>query len=204
MIACPAVNYIEIAVIGFALAIDAMVYSFSYGLVLSKKRVISSIWLALVVGTFQMAMPLLGYMGGAGVREVVLLWTHWIVLGIFSALGSSIIYQAWKTDSEANPHAPEPLCPSALVLVGLATSIDALAAGAGMALGNIGGTFHDITQQGLAVTLIGIITFLCSLLAFHIARLFKHMPTHWLKTTAGLILVLFGIQAILKNLITAP
>ena len=57
-------NYAELIVIALILALDATVYSFSYGLILRTRRVVSSLLLALTVGGFQMAMPLLGYWGG--------------------------------------------------------------------------------------------------------------------------------------------
>ena len=59
---------LEIILIALALAVDATVYSFSYGLVLRCMRLRNSLRLALTVGFFQAVMPLLGYLGGEGVR----------------------------------------------------------------------------------------------------------------------------------------
>lgn len=56
---------LEVFLIALALAVDATVYSFSYGLVLRVHRASASLWLALSVGVFQAVMPLIGY---AGVR----------------------------------------------------------------------------------------------------------------------------------------
>lgn len=184
-------NYLEISLIAMALAVDATVYAFSYGLVLRQKRCAAALWLALTVGIFQAGMPLLGYWSGEALRSVVNTWAPWVVLVVFSILGGSIIYKAWRGGEEEEYVSATPLGMAGLLVVGVATSIDALAVGACMALGNIGGAQ---LQLGLAVSIIGIITFFSALAAFHCARLLHHLPTRWLETLAGLLLIGLGVQ----------
>lgn len=186
-------NYLEITLIALALAVDATVYAFSYGLVLRQGRAAAALRLALVVGAFQAGMPLLGYLGGEVLRSIVSTWAPWVVLAVFGVLGSSIIYNAWQGNGEEDVSST-PLGLAGLFMVGVATSIDALAVGACMALGEIGG---PQLQLGQAVSLIGIITFICAMAAFHSARLLHHLPTRWLETLAGLLLIALGVQNIL-------
>lgn len=183
-------NYLEITLIALALAVDATVYAFSYGLVLRQGRGVAALWLALTVGAFQAGMPLLGYWSGEVLRSVVSSWAPWVVLIVFGLLGGSIIFKAWQEDEEEQASAT-PLGAAGLFVVGVATSIDALAVGACMALGNIGGPQLEL---GLAVAIIGIITFLCSMASFHSARLLHHLPTRWLETVAGVLLIGLGVQ----------
>lgn len=188
-------HYLEITLIALALAVDATVYAFSYGLVLRQGRGWAAFWLALSVGAFQAGMPLLGYWGGEALRSVVNLWAPWIVLGVFAVLGSSIIYKAWSGgEDEDESVSSTALGIGGLVLVGIATSMDALAVGACMALGNLGG---PQLQLGVAVSIIGGITFACALLAFHSARLLHHLPTRWLEAAAGALLISLGLHQIL-------
>lgn len=184
-------NYLEIALIALALAVDATVYAFSYGMVLRQGRGRASLWLALSVGLFQAGMPLLGYWGGEALRAVVSAWAPWIVLLVFAALGGSIIYKSWWGEPEQEEISTAALGFCGLMLVGIATSIDALAVGACMALGNIGG---PQLQLGQAAGIIGGITFACAIAAFHCARLLHHLPTRWLETAAGVLLISLGIQ----------
>ena len=184
-------NYLEISLIGLALAVDATVYAFSYGLVLRQGRGWAAFWLALTVGVFQAGMPLLGYGGGEVLRSVVSTWAPWVVLGVFGVLGGSIIFKAWREEEEAPGVSATALGICSLLLVGIATSIDALAVGACMALGNMGG---PQLQLGPAVSLIGGITFICAMVSFHSARLLHHLPTRGLETLAGLLLIGLGIQ----------
>lgn len=187
-------NYLEITLIALALAMDATVYAFSYGLVLRQGRGKAALWLALSVGGFQAGMPLLGYWGGEALRSVVSNWAPWIVLLIFAALGGSIIYKAWWGKEEYESISTTALGFCGLMLVGLATSIDALAVGACMALGNIGGSQLQLLP---AVSLIGGITFVCAMVSFHSARLLHHLPTRWLETAAGALLISLGIHNLL-------
>ena len=190
-------NWLEILIIGFALAVDATVYSFSYGLILKQRRAISSLWLALTVGGYQAGMPLLGYLFGHELKDYVEGYAPILVLTVFGVLGGYIIYEAWAgNDEEANDNTT-PLGFLALMLVGIATAIDAFAVGTGMALGDIGGNMQRASQLLAAVCIIGAITFACSLAAFHSARILHHLPTRWLETTAGLLLIGLGVHAAL-------
>lgn len=186
-------NYAELIVIALVLALDATVYSFSYGLILRVRRAVSSLWLALTVGAFQMAMPLLGFWGGQELRSYVDTWAPWIVLAVFLLLGLGIIRHAWM-EQEEDAVSAAPLALGAMLLVGIATAIDALAVGACMALGDLVGCQLCPGQVLLASAIIGIITFICSLAAFHLARLLHRLPTRWLETLAGLLLIALGVK----------
>ena len=191
---------LEIIIIALALAVDATVYSFSYGLVLRCCRLRNSLWLALTVGAFQAGMPLLGYLGGEEVRDYVAQWQSGIVAAVFCGLGAYVIYGAWKGDEDECDCCSKdcnPLGLIALLLIGVATAIDALAVGVTMALGDIGGTNLSLPQLILHVSIIGAVTFVCSLAAFHSARLLHHLPTRWLESIAGLLLIALGLKSLL-------
>lgn len=188
-------NIAELILIALALAVDATVYSFSYGLVLREGRRKAALRLALCTGGFQAGMPLLGYWGGSEVRQWVDTWAPWIVLGVFGILGASIIRNAWKKAEGADVPKGEALGLSGLLLVGIATSIDAMAVGACMALGAlVCSTQATHLQLFLCAGTIGAITFAGSFAAFHSARFLHHLPTRWLETAAGLILIFLGIH----------
>lgn len=185
---------LEVLLIALALAVDATVYSFSYGLVLRVHRASASLWLALSVGLFQAVMPLIGYAGGEAVRGLVETWAPWIVCAVFLLLGGSVILQTLRgDDDEPSRMSESPLSLWALVLVGVATSIDALAVGVCMALGDIGGVCPGIPGLLLDVAVIGAVTFVCSLAAFHATRVFRHLPTRLLECAAGILLMALGI-----------
>lgn len=186
-------NYPEILLLALALAVDASVYAFSYGLVLRQGRNRAALWLALTAGIFQAGMPLPGYLGGEVLRHAVNTWASLLVLVVFVALGGSVICKAWHSEAVKPPQSTA-LGLAGLLLIGIATSIDALAVGACMALGSVGG---PQLQLGQAAGIIGGVTFICTLVSFHSARLLHHLPTQWLETTAGLLLIALGIRQVL-------
>lgn len=190
-------NITELLIIALALAVDATVYSFSYGLILKQKRISASLWLALTVGLYQAGMPLLGYLFGHELKSYVEGYAPLLVLLVFSILGGYIIYEAWGEEEVEDSSHATPAGFWALMLVGIATAIDAFAVGAGMALGDIGGKVSSVFSLLIEVSIIGCVTFICSLTAFHSARALHQLPTRWLETTAGLLLIGLGIHATL-------
>lgn len=185
-------NYGELIVIALALAVDAATYAFSYGLALRQKRGSSALLLAVSVGVFQAGMPLLGYMGGVGLRSAVAAWGRWFVLLVFLALGISIIYKTWLGKDDGCE--PKPLSLLGLLLVGLATSMDAFAVGICLALGTILGESLTPWQLAMSVSVIGLAAFAAALIFFHLSRLLHHLPERWLQTAAALLLIFLGLH----------
>lgn len=185
-------NIGELLIISLALAVDAASYAFAYGLVLRRHRTGAALMLALSVGFFQAFMPLMGYLGGVGVRQVVQSHGHWFVCGIFSLLGICIIRKAWQGGEESAEASP--LGAMGLLVVGLATSIDAFAVGICMALGRVLGSELSTAQVLSAAAVIGLTTFAAALGSFHLSRLLHRLPDKALQTAAGLILIALGIS----------
>lgn len=188
-------NIGELLIISIALSIDAATYAFAYGLVLRERRIRAALALALSVGFFQAFMPLMGYLGGVGLREAVHTHAQWLVFAIFAALGTSVIYKAWRGGEEAGSSSPLGII--GLLLVGLATSIDAFAVGICMALGHTIGEHLTPAQVGLSAGVIGLTTFLAALAAFRLSRMLHHLPERWLQTGAGIILISLGVSEII-------
>ena len=192
-------NYGELSAIAVALAIDAATYAFSYGLALRCGRARAALLLAGVVGFFQAAMPLVGYVGGVGLREAVASWGSWVVFLIFSALGVSVLYKAWRRTPDGGEDAcpTQPLGLLGLLLVGLATSMDAFAIGICMAMGTVIGSNLSALQLGIAAFVIGCVTFAAALGCFYLSSLLQRLPERFLQTLAGGILIALGVHQLL-------
>lgn len=188
----------ETLLIALALSVDAAVFAFSYGLTQANNRVSAALELALFTGVFQGMMPLLGYLGGERVKTWVGDWDHWIVLLVFGWLGISIICNAFRNERAESFRCR--LGMRGLLVVGLATSMDALAVGVCVALGSFGGATLTTGQLAAMFGLIGGTTFLCTAAAFASSRLLRRFPTRWLETAAGLILIALGIQTLYAHL----
>lgn len=175
-------SYFSIFILAFALSIDAMIVSFSYGLVYKNERLKNSMLLALFTGIFQGLMPIIGYYLTNAVKTNISHYADWIVFFIFTYLGVKFIIEAFEKEKEKE------LCidPKCLFLIGIATSIDAFSAGISLSLyGN------RIFKPAI---LIAIITFINSHLGFFIAGKLKNLPSRVLLIVGGLLLIFLGIE----------
>lgn len=182
-------SIIDILILAIALSIDACVVSFSNGLVFTQNKRINSLMLAFAVGFFQFLMPVIGFFMAQTVSKYVEPYSKFIVFVIFVVLGAKFIKDAFeeKEDTKINCY----LCFKYILLVSVATSIDALGAGVSIAFTN--------TQIWFPAVVIGVVTFINSLIGFWSGYLFKKFPTRNLEIFAGLILILLAIKTLFEN-----
>ena len=178
-------NAIQITLLAIALSIDAMVVSFSQGLIFKEKKRKNSLLLAFFLGFFQFLMPMLGYFCALSVYKYLEMVNTWIVFSIFLALGIKFIKEAF--DEKEN----EICCISfgCLIMFAIATSIDAFGAGISLCFSNV--------NIWLPAIFIGLVTFLNSLLGFWSGYLFKNFPSKYLEIAGGLILIGLAIKAVI-------
>ena len=183
-------NYIDVFFIAVALSIDAMIVSFSQGLIFNKEKVIKiALLLAIFTGFFQFFMPLIGWLFANCLYSYFKAVSHIIIFVIFNILGIKFIYDALKKDKEEQ-NKKGYINFFFFLTIGIATSIDAL--GAGFSL-----RFYQVSII-ISSILIGIITFINSVIGFFIGQLFKKLPSKFLEITGGLILIYLGIKVLLN------
>ncbi len=175
---------LDILFLAVALSIDATAVAFAYGMCFSEKRLKNSLSLATFCGVFQGLMPIIGYFILTSYTDLLEPFSKWIVFTIFLLLGLNIIKEAIKSECEE----VKCLDLKCLFAIAIATSIDALAAGAGLALEKV-----SILKASL---LIAIVTFINTLLGFWEGNTLKKFPTKVLKIFAGLLLILLAIKAL--------
>lgn len=178
-------SYLEIFFLALALSIDACVVSFSYGLCFNTQRLKYALQLATFTGMFQGLMPLFAYYLTAFVKSYISPYAKMIVFIIFMFLGVKFIKEAFDTKKSC----PAQIGLCCLILIGIATSIDAFSAGITLSLyGN------KIIKPAI---LIFLITFINSFLGFNLGGMLKKFPTKILEVFAGLILVVLAIKVLL-------
>ncbi len=175
---------LDILFLAIALGIDCLVVSFSQGLIFTHNRVKNSLALAFTMGLSQGIMPCIGYFGVSGISNYVQAYSKILVFLIFFVLGAKFIYEAFQ-EKEKNVCCIGLKC---LLTLGIATSIDALAAGVSL----------NLTKTPLlsATLLIGIASFLMSILGFWFGNFFKSMPSKYLEILGGLILILLALKSV--------
>lgn len=182
-------NWLEIFLLAAALAVDAFIVSFSYGLIIKKQRGINACKLALAVGGGQFIMPIIGWYGTLPVSRYVDKFDHWLVFLVFAILGLNIIVNALSGQEEK---LEKKLTVPVLLMLGMATSIDALVAGVSL--------YFAKAAIFKAAASIGITTFVCSIVGFNLKYVFKKIPYQRMEIGAGLILILLGCKVLCEHL----
>lgn len=178
-------NLVDILLLSIALGLDCMVVSFSQGLVLKNDLMKNSLILAFTMGIFQGAMPFIGYTGGDYIYNFVYPFSKFIVFAIFFVLGLNFILESFNQNKKETPNCLGYKC---LLSLGVATSIDALVAGANINL--------TLTPLFPAALYIGIIAFIMSFAGFWAVKYFKNLPAQNLEISGGLILVFLAVKSL--------
>jgi len=148
--------------------------------------------IALFFGFFQAVMPLLGWTLGIQFEHYITSVDHWITFILLSIIGSKMLYDSLTEDPTCPVQTVDRLDMKELLLLSIATSIDALAVGITLAFLN--------TDILFSVTLIGIVTFLLSLLAVAIGNRFGNRLQSKAGIAGGVVLILIGLKILLEHL----
>jgi putative Mn2+ efflux pump MntP len=181
---------LTIIIIAVGLAMDAFVVSIVSGSAYKQLRIRHALRMAVFFGAFQAFMPLIGSLAGLTLREHIAHYDHWIAFGLLAAVGGKMIYESLKIKSiEENP---DPSNILVLLVLSVATSIDALAVGVTLSL--IAGSII------VAAILIGLITFVLSYIGVYIGKRFGHLFESKIEALGGVILIGIGIKILIEHL----
>ena len=189
---------IEIIFIGIGLAMDAFAVSVCKGLSMKKINWKNAIIIAIYFGIFQALMPVVGYFLGTAFSSIVESVDHWIAFILLAAIGGNMIKES--TDDEVEKR-NDNVDFRTMIVLAIATSIDALAVGTSIDALAVGVTFAFFkVNLILAIVLIGIITFALSILGVIIGNKFGDKLQNKAELTGGIILILIGLKILLEHL----
>ena len=181
---------VEIILIAVGLAMDAFAVSICKGLSMKKMDWKKAIIVGLYFGLFQGGMPVIGYLLGVGFEESIKFIDHWIAFGLLAFIGGNMIKEALskKEDDEVDDKVDF----KTMVVLAIATSIDALAVGVTFAFLNV--------NIILAVSLIALITFIISCIGVKLGNVFGDKYEKKAELAGGIVLILIGIKILLEHL----
>ena len=179
----------EIVLVGIGLAMDAFAVSVCKGLSMKKMNWKSAIIIALYFGIFQAVMPIIGYFLGTTFSSFVENVDHWIAFILLAFIGGNMIKES--TDDEVEKR-NDRVDVKTMVLIAIATSIDALAVGITFA-------FFEVNLL-LSIFIIGIITIVLSTIGVIIGNKFGDKLQNKAELTGGIILIIIGLKILLEHL----
>lgn len=184
----------ELFLLAVGLSMDAFAVSVCKGLAMQhidgKKMCIVGLWF----GGFQALMPALGYLVGSLFQEYITAFDHWIAFVLLAIIGGSMIREALSGEEDDDTNAS--LSFGVMLLMAVATSIDALAVGVTFAFLQVNLLF--------AVLFIGVTTFALSAAGVKVGSVFGTRYKAKAELAGGLILVLLGTKILLEHLGLLP
>lgn len=176
-------------ILAAGLSMDAFAVSVCKGLALKTIRVGQAVIVGLWFGGFQAAMPFLGYLLGVQFKNSLAAIDHWIAFALLVFIGANMVKEAFFGE-EGEEDAS--LRFRTMLLLAVATSIDALAAGVTFA-------FLEVNIIA-AVSFIGMITFLLSMAGVWVGSIFGTKYQSKAELAGGLVLILLGTKILLEHL----
>jgi len=195
-------NLLDIWLLAVALAMDCFTVSIVSGVILSNrfplfsKEGLGVFRLAFLFGAFQALMPLIGWIATSRFSEHLEFIDHWIAFALLAFIGGKMIKESFD---EEEKHTFDPQRLRTQMLLAVATSIDALAIGISFACTG----YHQLSQLTIPLVIIGIVSFLFSILGYILGARFGKSIARRLKPEllGGIILVVIGVKILMTHLL---
>lgn len=176
--------------VAVGLAMDAFAVSIGAGLTLKTVDARQTFRLAWHFGLFQALMPIIGWLAGLSVERWIAPVDHWIAFGLLAVIGGKMIYEALKDDEETRRG--DPTKGWSLVLLSVATSIDALAVGLSLAL-------LDVSIWWPAVV-IGLVAGAFTTMGMQLGKRFGALLGRRMEVVGGIVLIAIGVKILVEHL----
>jgi putative Mn2+ efflux pump MntP len=182
----------EIVLIAVALAMDAFAVSITLGLSVTKPKLKELIIPGIYFGFFQALMPSIGYFAGTYFAYKIQNADHWIAFVLLGVIGGKMIKESFAKERDTEKSAEYVFRFTKMLVLAIATSIDALAVGITFA-------FFEV-HIFKAVLITGVITFFISLCGVKIGGIFGTRFKSKAELVGGAVLILIGIKILIEHI----
>lgn len=177
--------------IAVALAMDAFAVALGTGMNLAAVTGRHLFRLGFHFGLFQALMPVIGWLAGIGLQQKIAAWDHWVAFALLAGVGGHMLWEAWRGDHEGKG-VGDPTRGLSLVVLSVATSIDALAVGFSLSILGV-----SIWTPALVIGLVAG--------AFTVAGMLigRRAGDQWgprVEVLGGLILIGIGVKILVEHL----
>ncbi|NQV03072.1 MAG: manganese efflux pump [Bacteroidia bacterium] len=178
----------ELILIALGLSMDC--FAVAVGLCICQRLSWHAILkMALFFGLFQALMPVLGWLVGVSLKELISEVDHWIAFGLLAIIGGKMILQSFRSQQDKLIHT---LTLPVLITLSVATSIDALITGLSFGFIDV-----NIITAGI---IIFVITFLVTIAGAKLGEKTTFLPARWAERFGGIVLILIGVKIVLDHL----
>lgn len=182
-------DVVSVVLMGVGLAMDALAVSICKGLAMKKPTLKAVVIVGLWFGFFQFLMPVIGFYLGTAVYDLIEAYDHWIAFGLLALIGLNMIREGLSGEEE---EVDDSLGFKTMLLLAIATSIDALAVGISLAM-----TESSIWAPAL---IIGVVTFIISAVGVKAGSAVGSRFGNKAEILGGVVLVIIGVKILLEHL----
>ncbi len=182
-------TWVETLMIAVALAMDAFAVSLGAGTSGRARGVRATFRLAFHFGLFQFLMPVIGWAVGSTVAGAVEAVDHWIAFALLAFIGGRMIREALAADHEAP--SSDPSRGWSLILLSVATSIDAFAVGLSLAMLRI--------TVWLPSAVIGVVACVFSVVGHRFGDRLGRRFGRGMEVAGGVLLILIGVRIVVEH-----
>jgi manganese efflux pump family protein len=183
-------DFISILIIALGLSADCFAVAFSGCITMKSVSQRQIIIASLSFGVFQGLMPVIGWLLGQTVVDLIADYDHWIAFALLAFIGGKMIWESFRKEEDCKTDITKW---STLLTLSIATSIDALAVGLTFA-------FLEV-NIAMASGVIGVTAFLISILGFVLGRKAGKVLGKRAELLGGLILVAIGLRILLSHIL---
>ena len=181
-------GFFELLLISVGLAMDAFAVSVGKGMTVKRVRPYHALNAGAWFGAFQALMPIIGYFVGRSFADYVVSVDHWIAFGLLSLIGANMIRETICGDDEEQDG---DFGIRTMLVMAIATSIDALAVGISMAFLHV--------NVWISATVIGVVTFAISTAGVYLGASFGSRLGTKAGIVGGVILIVIGIKILVEH-----
>jgi len=182
---------LTVVLLAIGLSFDSFAVSVCSGLSLPHINIFQAAKIAFFLALFQALMPLMGWLVGNSIKPLIEPVDHWIAFGLLSLIGGKMILESFS--NSATREIKNPLNIRVILMLSLATSIDALA---------VGFSFATMLDKILiAVIIIGAITFIASMLGILLGKKTGPRISRYAEILGGLILIFIGTRILIEHML---
>jgi len=189
---CALMNPLSILLIGLAMSTDAFAAAIGKGAAMARPRLPQALRAGLIFGVVEAITPVIGWLLGSAASRFIEAWDHWLAFVLLVGLGLHMIHQAMQPADDVVESGEGNTSVFKLALAGLATSIDAMAVGVGLA-------FVDVHIAVVAIV-IGLCTFTMVTIGIMLGRALGVVIGKRAEIAGGVILIVVGSVILYEHL----
>jgi manganese efflux pump family protein len=179
------------SLVGIGLSMDCFAVSLAFGSTMKARLLYSAVTVALCFGAFQTGMTLIGWGAGVSIIKLISSYDHWVAFILLAIVGGKMVYEGISGEDQEEPVESIRFYP--LIVLSIATSIDALAVGVSF----------GVIQVAilLPAVIIGIVCFVISFAGVILGERLETVLGNKMEILGGIILILIGVKILYEHTI---